>query len=605
MRLYDTIICCVCVVFAGCLFVVSARQLDYINKQRQELHLVIDKPENLPPSLAFATIATGAFRGLVVDYLFMRADTLKEQKQFFDAKQLAEWIAILQPRFAAVWEFLAWNMSYNISVAIPASQYEQRWRWVKNGYELLRDQAITKYNLKNIEIYRELSMIFQHKIGGMSDDDHKYYKLQLAMEMEPLLGSADNKYFDALADAPRQWQDITNEPEASGLIKALKQASPIFSSENEFIKNYFELLADPNSPQWQTAGAVLRQYQNTPAALKLHVFACAWKLRNVWKLEPKLMREINKTYGPIDFNDPNTHLPLDWRHPDSHAIYWAVRGLQVEKQTKAAKEQTGDSEIKIGMTNTDRMVGHSLQNLFRYGRIFIYEIIRDINDPVLGKGKQVFQDLFLRPDLRMFEPYNKSLLATLEKYHNKANEGAYQSLQDGHRNMLKNAVFSFYQSGLRNQAQKIFNELKKLYPRPEFDVPLVTFARNRLLEELQDGENPLDTREQLEAMLLEAYYLYAIGDDDESFGREQMAEEIYNYFQMDNRNDPGRVLPDFNVIRTLAMRDFLNQPLYPDYVRKSLLARMSSERPDLYKKLIAEQEKYLLESNKSQQPKSP
>ncbi len=601
MRLRDIIICSVCVVLAAGLFVVSTRQLDYINDQRQELHLVIDKPENLPPSLAFATIATGAFRGLVVDYLFMRADKLKEQKQFFDAKQLAEWIATLQPRFAAVWEFLAWNMSYNISVAIPASQYEQRWRWVKNGYELLRDQAISKYNLKNIEIYRELSLIFQHKIGGLADDDHKYYKLQLAMAMEPLLGPANNKYFDALADAPKQWQDIANDPAVAGFIKALRQASPAFSGENEFIKNYFELLADPNSPQWQAAGAVLKQFQNTPAAEKFYVFACSWQLRNVWKLEPELMREINRTYGPIDWNDPNTHLPLDWRHPDSHAIYWAVRGLQVEKQIDAKKLQTGDSEIKIGMTNTDRLVGHSLHNLFRYGSLFIYEIIRDTNDPVLGKGKQVFQDIFLRPDLRMFEPYNNSLLATLEKYHNKANMGAYQSLQDGHRNMLINAILSFYQSGFHNQAQKIFDELKKLYPRPEFNVPLVTFARNRLLEELQRNDI-INVHEQLEAMLLESYYLYAIGDDDESFGREQMAEEIYNYYQAQNLGDQSHELPEFNVIRTLAMRDFINQPLYPSYVRNALLARMSTERPDLYKKLLAEQEKYLSESQKSEQP---
>jgi len=108
----------------------AGMQLDFINSQREDMDLIIDKPENVPPSLAFATVATGAFRGLAVDALWMRADRLKEEGQFFDARQLAEWITTLQPRFASVWEFHAWNMAYNISVAIPATQPDQRWQWV-------------------------------------------------------------------------------------------------------------------------------------------------------------------------------------------------------------------------------------------------------------------------------------------------------------------------------------------------------------------------------------------------------------------------------------------------------------------------------------------
>ena len=142
MRTRDYVIVFVCLAATAGLLYAAGAQLDYINGQRQALKLVINAPtENMPPSLAFATVAMGAFRGLIVDILWMRADKLKEEGQFFDARQLAEWITKLQPRFAAVWEFQAWNMAYNISVAIPATQPEQRWRWVKNGYELLRDEG--------------------------------------------------------------------------------------------------------------------------------------------------------------------------------------------------------------------------------------------------------------------------------------------------------------------------------------------------------------------------------------------------------------------------------------------------------------------------------
>jgi len=88
------------------LLFLGSQRLDNINAQRSEMKLVVNEPlENAPPSLAFATVALGAFRGLIVDVLWIRADQLKEEGKFFDAKQLAEWITLLQPRFAAVWDF--------------------------------------------------------------------------------------------------------------------------------------------------------------------------------------------------------------------------------------------------------------------------------------------------------------------------------------------------------------------------------------------------------------------------------------------------------------------------------------------------------------------
>ena len=198
MRFREIIICFVSLLLAAFLFIAAGAQLDTINAERSRLKLTMEMPKDIPPSITFATVATGAFRGLVVDALWLRAERLKQEGQFFDAKQLAEWITILQPRFAAVWDFQSWNMAYNISVTIPASEPEERWRWVKNGFELLRDRAIPLES-DAISLYRSLALIFQHKIGGITDDAHNFYKLQLALEMEPLLGPADNEYFKALA----------------------------------------------------------------------------------------------------------------------------------------------------------------------------------------------------------------------------------------------------------------------------------------------------------------------------------------------------------------------------------------------------------------------
>jgi len=584
MHLRDRIILFVCIVLAVGLLIGAGVQLDSINRRREDMDLIIDKPENIPPSLAFATIATGAFRGLVVDILWMRADKLKEEGQFFDARQLAEWITILQPRFASVWEFHAWNMAYNISVAIPATQPDQRWRWVKNGYELLRDQAIDKFKLKNLTLYRELGRIFQHKIGGVSDDAHKYYKLQLALAMEPLLGPADNAYFDLLAEAPLSWQEIKSDPNISPLIKAIKSADNAFSDDNQFVSNYLSLRQDSRRFN-PAAGKTIDDFRGTTTLDKFDTFAKAWQLRKAWKLDPVLIREINRTYGPIDWSDPNTHLPLDWRHPDSHAIYWAIKGLEI-----AAKEQK--SEIDVSEVNTDRIVAHSLQNLFRNGKIFIFELSLPASSQDISQEPQtqILKEVFLRPDLRMFEPYNSSVLAILQKYKEAEDEGRYQTLQNGHRNMLTNAVLSFYQAGHKGHAQKIYNQLRKLYPLEKFKVPLVVFARQRFAEELQSiGIN--DAKEQIIFLLRESYYLYAIRDDNAAAGREKMAEEIYNYYQS-KYSDENRIdLPDFKLLRYFALFDFLNDQQYPPYLRQTLLSRIKIERPELFKQLEAEEEK--------------
>ncbi|MBN2272617.1 MAG: hypothetical protein JXN61_18535, partial [Sedimentisphaerales bacterium] len=84
MRLRDTAICSCCLLLAAALLIGAGLQLDSINSQRRQMKLIINEPlENAPPSLAFATIAMGAFRGIVVDILWMRADRLKEAGQFF------------------------------------------------------------------------------------------------------------------------------------------------------------------------------------------------------------------------------------------------------------------------------------------------------------------------------------------------------------------------------------------------------------------------------------------------------------------------------------------------------------------------------------------
>jgi hypothetical protein len=577
MRARDTIICSVCVVLFLGLLVAAGMQLDYINSQRTEMKLIINEPlKNAPPSLAFATVALGGFRGLIVDILWIEGDRLKEEGQFFDLRQRAEWITTLQPRFPAVWEYHAWNMAYNISVAIPATEQEDRWRWVRNGYELLRDKGIP-LNPKSIQLYKELGRIFQHKIGGVSDDAHKYYKLQLAQTLQPLLEPANDEYFDALAESPLTKEKLEADANVAALTKALAAADSTFANTGEFVANYLSLRQ--NATRFDPAAAkVIDDHRGTKALMKLDVFAKAYQLRNTWKLEPVLMRRLNKTYGPIDWNDPNRHLPLDWRHPDTHAIYWAVRGLEA-----LATDQ--QRHIEITEMNTDRMVAHGLQNLFRSGQIFLYEtsVQEPLEEDFTKTRTRTYREVFYRPDLRMFEPYNNSVLAIIQKYA-EDKENAPETLQNGHRNMLKNAVLSFYQSGHKRQARIIFRQLKELYPLPEFDVSVDEYAKARFYEELENLTIN-DAKEMMIAILSEGYFLFAIRDDEGAYVREQIAQQVYDHYQS-MYDDSERInLPDIRLLKYLGLVGFLTDQQFAPEVRQRLLGRIEVERPDLYKQL--------------------
>ncbi len=605
MRFRDTIITVACVALAAAFIVIAGLRLKFINSQRQQMKLISNEAiENAPPSLAFATVAMGAFRGLVVDILWMRADRLKEQGQFFDAKQLADWITVLQPRFASVWEFQAWNMAYNISVAIPADQPEQRWQWVRNGYELLRDKGIV-LNPKSMPLYRELARLFQHKIGGISDDAHKYYKLQLAMAMAPLLGPADDAWFQALVDAPADWEQVARDPNMAGLLADLKAADKTFENESEFVNNYLSLRQKP-ARFTKEAFETINRYRGKSVLEKFDIFARAYHLRNVWKLDPALMQELNHTYGPVDWDDPNKHLPLDWRHADCHAIYWAVKGLRTAGRKDARPGVKAD--YRVDEINTDRIVAHSLQNLFAYGKMFIYDLpAEEVNrtapkaGDVSDKSVLPTREVFLRPDLRMFEPYDKAIVNIINKYVDPNDESADTSHQIGHRNMLKKAVFDFYQAGHIIQAQRIYNRLRELYPREdvaELDVQI--FVRARLREQLKNLTYN-EAREMVQMMLQEAYFRYAVHDDDEAFAREKIAQEVHQAYQAkweaENRID----LPDFKLMRYAALLDFFNDQQYPLSFRRALLARIKVERPELAEQFRAIQEQILQQAEKSPQ----
>jgi hypothetical protein len=582
MRFRDTIICVLCFSVAGGLLWMGTGRLDNINHQRLALRLVANEPlKNAPPSLAFATVAMGAFRGLVVDILWIRADKLKENGQYFDAKQLADWITTLQPRFPDVWDFQAWNMAYNISVAMPNTQPQERWRWVKNGYELLRDKGIP-LNPHSIMLYRSLAWIFHHKIGGITDDVNKYYKLQLYMAMKPLVGDATNEQFEKMAKAPADMAALLQDAEVAALVSELRHADKAFEKDEDFANTYLEYRLVPSGTNSITP--IIDKYRQTAAIDKLDTFVKAWILRNVWKMDPAFMDELNRKYGPRDYDDPNKVYPLDWQNPHVHAIYWGAQGLRMDSSDSYRTEEIND----------DRIIFQSMQSLYRSGKMVVFPL----------DGGQTYT-VFEMPDLRMFETCDKSYRDTLAKYNSMPGKTAMtmEGLRVGHRNFLVNSAFSFYQTGHIRYAQRIFEELRRLFPEEEkYKVTFGEFVKNRMKEEMDLGG--MDATNAIEAVvgfLREAYFRYALRDDDAAAGLEAMANEAYDVYMQKYGDEKltipgvaGRMdIPDFRTIRFLAITQFLQDEAWPPDLRQALISRIQIERPELLKELDSIYQKLL------------
>lgn len=223
-------------------FVLCAGLSQTLSRERRsdtvELVVGVSSPS---PLLVFTTVVLGGFRGIIADLLWLRATGLQDHGRYVELVQLSDWITKFEPRATQAWAFHAWNMAYNVSVMMPSP--EEKWRWVKNGIALLRDQGIL-YNASDPDLYFELALLYQHKIGLDSDESHEFYKRELARDVQSILGPSGS---------------------VAGLTDEAGQA-----------------------------------------------------LWSRYRLELDYIAGLEDRYGRFD-----------WRLPESHAIYWAQRGIDV------------------------------------------------------------------------------------------------------------------------------------------------------------------------------------------------------------------------------------------------------------------------------------
>jgi len=125
-------------------------------------------------------LVLGGFRGIVVDFLWIRGLARHQEKRFFELKTIFDLIANLQPNIPDVWIFQGWNMSYNIAHNMQTK--EGKWKWVKAGLDYM-EQGIPK-NPTSGEIPAYLGHLYRHKFNPdvFPLARVQYYRKQLAKQ---------------------------------------------------------------------------------------------------------------------------------------------------------------------------------------------------------------------------------------------------------------------------------------------------------------------------------------------------------------------------------------------------------------------------------------
>jgi len=391
---------------------------------------------------------------------------LQEEGKYFELVQLSKWITGLEPRFAQVWAFHAWNLAYNISVLFQ--DHEDRWRWVRNGISLLRDDGI-RYNPGDTELYRELGWFFQHKIGGEYDQANWHYKRSWAAEMA-LLFEGPRPNYELYTSAPRNRKGLLSQPDVEELVTAL-EAKGISVFGNDLLDSR-DLATD------------VQEVLETEAGARLLVYLRAQRMIKDYKLLPEIMQEIDEKHGPFD-----------WRLPQAHAIYWAIRG----------HEYAADFELVA----TDRMVFQNMAGAFRSGSL------------VVSEDQNVFD---VRPNLDLLENVCATYERAIEAHPEQENmKGAY-------RFFLIDAVLTLYRYHRMDRAQETFDALAERYPSEETENGLEDFI-HWLVAQQAEQMSPHSIISLIEGSLYQGYFWEARGDHERAIGYRELARLCRKTFE--------------------------------------------------------------------------
>ena len=562
--------------------------------------------EGDPPAVA-AGIAMGAFRGLFVNYLWLRANRLKEEGKFYEAIELSSAITKLQPRFPRVWAFHAWNMAYNISVATKTPQ--ERWQWVQAGVNLLRDKAIP-LNPNDVLLYKELAWIFVHKIQGFSDDANRYYKKQIAHDWNILLGAPPplpesnaeaiktmQDWFRPIVDAPQRLTtlierekervrtarppDEKNKPVESRVEQLVGRLKKEAGLELDF--DLLRLIAYRNaySHAWYADSGIIRLAESDQNAA-LEALLADPELKDAWdQLIPFVRKQVIEDKYHMNpyvmMDDIARYGPLDFRHPAAHALYWASLGVEEALERKGVEAHD--------TLNTDRITMHAMQELWRSGTIF-YDLVTD--------------EYLTLQNLHYTDTYGDIMEALANRAGiAESKQRTFTLYRAGYENFLKDVIRAYYRMGDKDTAQRYYDKYttwegrttNDAYNMVETELPLDDFVMKQLEEDRLTI--PYVFASEVFGALTDAYIRGLLGENPKLFAAQfQYAKKVHeHYFKRHDLEEVAsggeqtrmEFMPrDFSEVAALVLQNLITSGT----IEPGQASRIFLKAPDEIQKLV-------------------
>lgn len=536
----NTVVILICIaIFVGCLLSAGALSVP-INQDRRDSNLMMsDDLSSQREDTQVLQAATGIFRGVALNYMWQRAEGLKEEGKYHEAVQLGEYITRLQPKFSQVWEFVSWNQAYNISVGTHTP--EERWFWVKSGVDLLQNQkGGIDSNPNAMRLYWQLGYIYLHKIGFFQDTYNWYYKQQIASKWHNILGETPGAYeeFDAwlmpIVEAPDTVEGLSEDArklaqwvQGEGIElddKMLYQFTARVGGEveDENSNAVEDMLQDNDDGEYDDTvfGATLKSFPDwasEDAKNELLAFVRRRIIRGPeLNMEPDRMLADTRAIGP-----------LDWRHPLTHSIYWARRGLE--------RAETDDRDEE-GIANVRRMVIGGLEAQAMQGKV--------VYDPVTGNVNYLPAFRFWS---KLFEYYQN----TRANFNEEDRAQFDKMFGPGFRSRMDGAIAQAELMGDHEGAVELYNTMAELYKDESFgsryQIDFNAFLEQQYADTM---DNPDTIRATLMQLLSFAYIAAWVNNDDET-AEEVIAKVANLHAQWRERNaDPGN--PQYHEVAPLG-----------------------------------------------------
>lgn len=496
-----------------------------------------------PPEVALG-IAMGAFRGIFVNYLWIRANDMKEAGKYYEAIDLASAITRLQPRFPHVWVFHAWNLAYNISVGTQTAG--ERWQWVNAGIRLLRNEGI-RANPNDLLLHKELAYIFLHKIQGITDDANQFYKRQLAKEWQIVLGeppridpnnrtraNAIKQYADWLrkvAEAPDSEDELIGRvPAAADVLRRLRSevGDP---NDVDYLRRIAmhealersgrrEMIRGAMGVKHQAFAAI---YEDAALTEPMDAIAHYFRkkvLREEYNMEPYRMIRYTEKYGPID-----------WRHPAAHALYWSAKGVE-----EALTRFTDANRSDFDFVNTDRMSFQAVQELWRSGELYFSFL------DTLGRDDD-YSFYLAAPNAYFIQTYRDILQEVISRSWADVKSRAYSFYEAGYENFMKDAIRFLWRRGQKEEAVRLKDEMGRWegqnlndWSRADYWAqPIEQFIQSELRDRYT---SPNVANAEIISSLMGAYATGLLGDDQELFRSQfEYAKSFHRYFMEQQKRD--------------------------------------------------------------------